>query len=85
MIIICEYCFQYECPPACPNFNGYISGSGNRVGECVNCEQGIYEDDKYYAKNGKFLCKDCAEELITPELLDFLDCENIKDFFEMLY
>lgn len=76
---------QYECPASCPNFDGYVSGAGIRLGECAYCEQGIHEDDEYYSKNGKLLCKDCAEELISPELLDFLDCESIKDFFDMLY
>ncbi len=76
---------QYECPSSCPNFDGYVSGVGSRIGECTVCEQGIYEDDKHYIKNGKFLCSECAEEFISPELLEFLDCSDIKDFFDMLY
>ena len=76
---------QYECPSSCPNFDGYIHGAGARIGQCESCEQGIYEDDVHYKKNGKLLCVECAEELISPELLQFLDCDNIKDFFDMLY
>lgn len=76
---------QYECPSSCPNFDGYIQGAGDRIGECECCEQSIYEDDIHYRKNGKFICVECAEELISPELLQFLDCDNIKDFFDMLY
>ena len=82
---MCEYCMQYECPSSCPNFDGYISAVGTRLGECNNCEQGIYENEKHYKKNGKILCSECAEELIPPDLLDFLDCDSIDDFFDMLY
>ena len=85
MIIICEYCRQYECPPSCPSFIGNISGVGSRIGRCDSCESNIYEDDKYYRKGEKMLCSECAEELISPELLEFLGCEDIKDFFDMLY
>ena len=85
MIIICEFCRQYECPSSCPTFDGYISGAGAYIGKCDYCDQGIFEDDKYYKFGEKILCSECAEELISPELLDFLDCESIKDFFDMLY
>jgi hypothetical protein len=36
-------------------------------------------------KNEKYLCEHCASELISPELLAFLDCEDTEDFFDMLY
>ena len=85
MIIICEYCKQYECPSSCPSFDGYISELGKPKGLCDQCEQRIYEDERHYKFGDKMICCECAEELISPELLELLDCENIKDFFDMLY
>ena len=48
--------------------------------EVLECLEDIHELEK----NGKLLCEDCANELTSPELLDFLDCINLKDFFDML-
>ena len=84
MIIICKICGQYTCPSSCPEFDGYIVGIGSASGECEICGARIYEGDEYFRKNGKALCEDCAEELISQELLDFLGCADIKDFFDML-
>ena len=84
MINICKICGQYNCPPACPSFDGFVAGLGSSIGECEVCGSRAYSDDTYFEKNGKILCKDCAEELISPELLDFLDFADIKEFFDML-
>lgn len=72
------------CPSSCPEFDGYVSGLGDSLGECEICAARVYDDDGHCVKNGKILCRDCAEELISQELLDFLDCNDIKDFFDML-
>lgn len=72
------------CSSSCPEFDGYIVGMGSAMGECEICSARLYEDDEYIVKNEKILCKDCAEELISPELLDFLGIDNIKEFFDML-
>ena len=72
------------CPSSCPEFDGFVPGLGASVGECDICSALAYEDDGYLIKNGKILCEECAKELISPELLDFLDCADIKDFFDML-
>lgn len=85
MIIICEHCGQYLCPPPCPNFSGYVAGPGSAVGTCEVCGARIYEDEKRYCKDGKIMCAECAEELISPELLEFLGCADIKEFFDMLW
>lgn len=84
MIIICKICGQYSCPSSCPEFNGFVAGLGTSIGECEICSARVYDDDGHFVKNGKILCQDCAEELISPELLEFLDCADIKDFFDML-
>ena len=82
---MCEYCRQYECLPACPSFDGHTTELGSSTGKCAFCDGNIYDCDEYYAKNDKILCAECAEELVSPELLDFLGCETIKDFFDMLW
>jgi hypothetical protein len=84
VIIICKICNKYFCPPSCPNFDGFVVGVGSSVGECEICSSRIYADDVQFEKNGKFLCQDCAEELISLELLGFLDLTDIKDFFDVL-
>lgn len=85
MIIICKYCGQYVCPSSCPSFAGRVAGLGQHTGTCSNCEVRVYGQEKYYEKNGKILCTECAEELISPELLSFLSCEDIDDFFDALW
>ena len=84
MIIICEICRQYRCPASCPEFDGYIPGMGKPIGVCEICGCGVYEDDEYYLVNGKFICRDCAEEIVSPDLLELLECADIKEFFDML-
>ena len=84
VIIICKICNQYFCPPACPNFDGFVVGLGSSVAECEICSTRLYDGDVPFEKNGKFLCQDCASDLISQDLLDFLDCADIKDFFDML-
>ena len=84
VINICKICGQYVCPPSCPEFDGFVVGLGSSLGECDICSARVYEDDGHFEKNGKLLCEDCANELISPELLDFLNCINLKDFFDML-
>ena len=85
MIIICKYCGQYTCPSSCPSFDGNVAGLGARKGACARCETNVYDGEGYFEKNGKILCRDCAEELVSTELLDFLDCENLNDFFDLLW
>ena len=84
VIIICKICGQFVCPPACPEFDGYVAGLGSAKSECETCGVRNYDGDGHFIKNGKAICIDCAEELISQELLEFLDCVDIKDFFEML-
>lgn len=84
MIIICDYCKNYVCPSTCPSFDGYMPSLGESVAICSTCEQRLYEDEEIYCYNDKYICKECAEELIPSELLEFLDCADIKEFFDML-
>ena len=84
MIIICKICGQFVCPPACPEFDGYVTGLGNATSECEICGVRNYEGDGHFMKNGKAICSECTEELISPELLEFLDLADIKEFFDML-
>ena len=85
MIFICKYCGQYICPSSCPGFDGHVAGLGKATGACTHCETSVYAEEGYFEKNGKILCRECAEELVSPELLEFLDCEDISDFFDMLW
>ena len=82
---MCEYCKQYECPPSCPSFDGYVSWLGSPTFICEMCEGKIYEGDVHYVRGDRALCEDCAKELVSPELLEFLGCDDIKDFFDLLW
>lgn len=84
MIIICKICGQYKCPSSCPEFNGYVAGLGYSTGTCELCGSRAYGDDGHYPINGKIICQECAEEIVSPDLLELLDCADIKEFFEML-
>ena len=84
MIIICDLCNKYVCSSSCPNFNGYVVEIGRRAAICDQCEQNIYTSDEVYCYNDKYICSECAEELISHELLELLECNDIKDFFDML-
>ena len=84
MIIICDECGQYFCPDQCPNFSGFIVGVGHPVGVCSLCDGALYRGDKYFVCGEKTVCADCAEQLVSPELLDLFDCFSPEDFFEML-
>ena len=81
---MCEVCGQYVCPSSCPSFDGYIVGLGDPCGECSVCESRLYDDEATFSYDGKTVCAECAGELVSPELLSFLGCADIKDFFEML-
>ena len=52
--------------------------------ECFICGTRVYEDDEFFEKNGRVLCDDCVKDLISQELLYFLDCTDVKDFFDLL-
>jgi hypothetical protein len=84
VIIICKICGQYTCPSSCPEFNGYLVGVGASIGECELCGTRVYDDGQYYSVNGKKICFECAEEIVSPDLLDLLDCADMNEFFEML-
>jgi hypothetical protein len=82
---MCDYCRQYSCPSSCPSYDGNLAGLDKELGTCFLCEERVYPDEKHFMKNEKYLCEHCASELISPELLAFLDCEDTEDFFDMLY
>lgn len=81
---MCDECGRYFCPSSCPEFSGFIVGSGSPRAYCSLCEQALYRGESYYLRGKEILCEDCAEALLPSELLDFLDCSSPKDFFEML-
>ena len=85
MIIICDYCGHYVCPSSCPSFNGRLISLGTAVGKCHICSSNVYRDEAHHVHDGRILCEDCASELITDELLEFLDCADIKEFFDLLW
>ena len=84
MIIICDYCQKYVCPSSCPNFEGYEVGLGYSQKRCSLCEGRIYDEEQYYSYEGKTVCQECAQELISQELLALLECKNIQEFFDLL-
>ena len=84
MIFICKICGQYSCPSSCPEFDGYVPGLGNADGECEICGARVYSGDGHFVSNGKIICGDCAEELVSDELLELLGLADLKEFFELL-
>jgi hypothetical protein len=85
VINICDICKQYVCPSACPNFLSSVSLHGSAVGACFLCAGSIYDGNDFYVHNERLICAECACELIPSELLEFLECESIAEFFEMLW
>ena len=85
VIIICDECKKYVCPSSCPSFGGRGVGTEAMIGECTRCQVRLYSDDAYFEREGRHICAECAEELISDELLDILNCSDIKEFFEMLW
>lgn len=85
MIIICDICNQYVCPSSCPSFEGKLASLGASLGRCFYCSSNAYENDGHHSYNGKILCDECASELISSELLEYLGCDSIKDFFDLLW
>ena len=85
MIIICDYCKMSVCPSACPSFEGEVPGLTSTNSTCEICGVKIYEEDEFYKPNKKLICQECAEELVSPELLELLDCADIKEFFDLLW
>lgn len=81
---MCKVCSHYICPSSCPSFDGRVAGLGEPTGECSVCESRTYSGETLYFYDGKVICAECASELVSPELLDFLGCADIEDFFEML-
>lgn len=52
---MCEFCRQFPCPSACPNFTPVVCAV------CDECGAEIYEDDDYYIISGMVLCPECIE------------------------
>ena len=85
VIIICDCCGFYICPSSCPNFNGRLVSLGYPIGECYNCLSDVYSEEPHHVHDGRILCEKCASEVVSVELLEYLDCENIKEFFSLLW
>lgn len=85
MINICDVCKQYVCPSACPNYSYCAPLFGADVGACSVCSERVCDGDEFYVYNERLLCAECAGELIPSELLSFLLCDSIAEFFEMLW
>ncbi len=89
VIFICEYCNTLPCPPPCPSFSGY---GGGREGEgmgmdmeiCALCGVRLYESDPLFRVGTACVCPDCADELVSPDLLDLLSCPSLTEFFDLL-
>ncbi len=85
MIIICEICNKFVCPPPCPGFDGRVIGLGEPLSECEMCGARLYsEAEAYPTPSGARVCSECAEELVSCELLELCECADAKEFFEML-
>ena len=72
------------CPSACPSFEGKVVGLEALNKSCDICGVRLYREDEIFSFHGKTICYECAEELVSPELLELLDCADIKEFFDLL-
>lgn len=84
MIFICEICRNYRCPPSCPGYTGHLPGLGRPIGICAVCGETLREDDGAYNYKSRLICESCAECAVTDELLILTNCNNFRDFFDLL-
>lgn len=87
VIFICEYCRDLPCPPPCPDFSGYGGGRENEEMEmeiCALCGVRLHETDQRFRAGAAYVCPDCADELVSPDLLDLLSCPSLTEFFDLL-
>lgn len=75
---------KYYCPPSCPSFSGYMPELPEALGACALCYTKLREGDRIYKYKSKLLCKDCANDVITEALMEFLDISSQEELFDML-
>lgn len=54
---MCEICRQTPCASRCPAADG-----PELFGECVMCEEKIYEGEECYVIDGDIFCEECIRK-----------------------
>ncbi len=62
---MCEICGQIPCHPSCPNADEELP-----VERCVECGEGIYSGEKYFASCIGPICQICMEDKTVDEILE---------------
>ncbi len=60
---MCNVCKREICPSACPEYKGYSVERGVPVGQCNECGEYIYEDDRAYGYGRRMYCEECGSSL----------------------
>lgn len=69
---MCELCHSFPCHPRCPN-----ASEPTPVMRCVECGEGIFEDDQYFDGPNGPICRECLEEKTVQEILSLFG-ERLK-------
>ena len=62
---MCSLCMRTPCHPRCPN-----APEPEPIMRCIECGEGIFEDDKYYDSCSGAICKECMDDKNTSELME---------------
>ena len=81
---MCKECEQSFCDSFCPEFSGYIPGSGAPRACCPFCGNGIYSGDFYYLIGEEAYCEECVEALDISELAEIFGYSKISYLIEEL-
>lgn len=65
---MCAVCMSSPCHPQCPN-----APEQKPVLRCVECGEGIYEEDKYFESAYGEICEECMDNKSPEEILELFD------------
>lgn len=81
---MCEFCDMSHCLPACPNFDGYLPGTGEPVASCGLCGAEIYPGERYIDDENCPVCPACAADMQLDELVLLAGAEDLWEMFGAL-
>lgn len=67
--MMCDVCLTVPCLSQCPNADEPAA-----IYFCNKCGDGIYKGDDYL-EAGEIVCSNCVNDMMIPELIEFLGYE----------
>ena len=64
---MCRICGKYNCPPACPSYNGESAELGERIDFCAVCGTPLYQYEYIKYSYGKPYCVDCVDMIFEED------------------